>query len=247
MQILWRLAQARNRTLDALFSKRFGTKRKNEPLSRIGTAYGGYWVPDRVLKAGGTNGVLVSAGIGADVSLDLAFLNRDFRIIALDPLEECVHFAEQHLTGDNVTIIKLGLWISAGKIPFYSPRNSRHDSWSITNIQETDASQAKNFETITLQELIARFPEISTGSPVILKMNIEGAEGKLLESVVQSGTRFDVILVHLESLSQVRLRSPIRFAKESINSYRRLQDLHNNFYRIARTRNLQMVLVNKNI
>ena len=105
---------------------------KNVPLelTRLGTNYGGWFIPENVLHAIDKKRVLVSGGLGHDVSFDKILLENGFEIIGLDPLTECCDFARKEL-GDSksVSIIEKGLWTNSGNIDFFPPKNKSHDSW----------------------------------------------------------------------------------------------------------------------
>lgn len=213
-----------------------------DPLERVGSSYGGFWLPRRFLTSS-PNGVLVGAGIGFDVTFDAALQDLGYRILALDPLPECVAYAQRELNPQRTTVVQAGLWSRDDRLTFYAPRIPEHDSWSAINIQETTPDAAMEFDVVSLATIFERNPGLKAATPKILKMNIEGAEGEVLSNLKSLHERFDVILVHLESLSQVRLRSPIRFLRQAISSTKLLRDLRGQGYRMARSRNLQMVLV----
>lgn len=241
MSVLWQLARARNSALDHLLTIVMGKPSNAIALTRLGSHYGGFWVPTRLLDQ--RSGLLVSAGIGSDVTFDLEFLRLGYRVIALDPLPECVSFAENEFKGRDALVIRSGLWSSDGSLKFHAPRQREHDSWSAINIQETAEQEAVEFEVVSLLTVAAKFPDIEKLFPKVLKLNIEGAEAEVLRNLNKSPLRFDVIVVHLESLSQVRLRSPGRFFRESWESLKLFKDLRNAGYRVVRTSNLQMCLI----
>ena len=60
------------------------------PLIRLGSNYGGWWIPKSILEDNSKSRVLISAGLGFDVTFDKALLDAGFEVIGLDPLEESV-------------------------------------------------------------------------------------------------------------------------------------------------------------
>ena len=130
-------------------------------LTRLGTDYGGWFIPENILHAIDKKRVLVSGGLGHDVSFDKILLENGFHIIGLDPLAECCDFARKEL-GDSksVFIIEKGLWTNSGTIDFFPPKNKTHDSWSITNTQSALPQEATTFKVTSLEDLIKEYPSI---------------------------------------------------------------------------------------
>ena len=72
-------------------------KKDSLDLIRLGTSYGGWFLPENILRAADKKRVLVSGGLGHDVSFDKILLKNGFEIIGLDPLSECCEFAINEL------------------------------------------------------------------------------------------------------------------------------------------------------
>ena len=167
-------------------------------LERLGTEYGGWWIPLSALKDD-RNKVLVSVGLGYDVSFDSELVKRGFRVIGLDQQVECVAYAENEISSRNATFICRGLALESGQLRFYAPLNPLHDSWSITNAQNTNIEQSRVFEVVSFAELCEEFPEIVNSNFSMLKMDIEGAELPIL-SAIYSNLEFDFIGVEMDCL-----------------------------------------------
>lgn len=242
MAVRWYLARARNALADRFARLLVGTSTESISLRRVGSDYGGFWVPEFLL-AETDSGVLISAGLGGDVSFDKEMRGLGYRVIALDPIPECAYFARRELGDEGVVVLQAGLWSSDGALTFYAPRVEDHDSWSAINIQQTSADRARQFEVLSLQTIFERYPDQARSHPKILKMNTEGGEAEVLTHLLVAPIDFDAILVHLESISQVRLRSPWRFMMQCAASVSTLRGLRRQGFRLARSENLQMVLV----
>lgn len=229
--------------MDVVLVRVLGRLKVDVRLERVGGGYGGFWIPESLLVTG--NGLLVSGGIGFDVNFERAFAERGYEVIALDPLDGCVAFAQEELPGPNVHLVHAGLWFQEDRVVFYAPRVKTHDSWSAVNVQETPSEEAVAFDVVSLASVAREHPTIVDRRPAVLKLNIEGAEAEVLRHLSDSPIRFDVIAVHLESVSQVRLRSPMRFVRESARAITLFRQLRSAGYRAARSRNLQMCLVHE--
>ncbi len=173
-------------------------KRKDFKLQRLGTEYGGWWIPLSALEDDRSK-VLVSVGLGYDVSFDSELIERGFRVIGLDQQVECVSYAENAITSKYATFICRGLGVESGQVRFFAPRNPLHDSWSITNAQNTNIEQSRIFEVLSFAELCKEYPEIVNSNFSMLKMDIEGAELPILNAIY-SDLEFDFIGVEMDCL-----------------------------------------------
>lgn len=172
-------------------------------LTRLGTPYGGWWVPTEYLQTNlKTKKILVSAGLGHDVSFDVAMCAAGFTIIGLDPTEDAyVGASETFQNETQVKIINKGLWTSSGFQRFYKPRVEGHDSFSITNSQNQD--EYLKFETISLKDLLDLDIDFNEFKIKILKMDIEGAEVAILSDLIEQNLRFDFIAAEIDYLSVI--------------------------------------------
>jgi len=69
----------------------FGLKKyKSLILERLGTSYGGWYVPIKFSELNTFSKTLISAGIGHDVSFDIEMQKKNFYIIAIDPYRSVV-------------------------------------------------------------------------------------------------------------------------------------------------------------
>ena len=143
-----------NKSTIYLVAFKFRDFLESRVLKRLGTPYGGWWVPTEYLETNlNKKRLLISAGLGHDVSFDVEMRAAGFTILGLDPTEDAYVGASgtfQHET--QVKIINKGLWTSSGIQRFYKPRVAGHDSFSITNSQNQD--EYLEFETISLRDLV---------------------------------------------------------------------------------------------
>lgn len=181
---------------------------KNTPpdleLVRLGSDYGGWWAPVNLLNLNLGNKCLVSAGLGFDVSFDKEMLSQGFFLIGLDPLKESIEYAQSILPNEcNFDLVPKGLWNSTGVKTFFPPRNTQHDSWSISNLQHTERELTKSFPVVSISDLLLQFPKITESSHAYLKMDIEGAELEVLSEVAQINFQFEVLAAEMDFLSLI--------------------------------------------
>lgn len=143
-----------------------------------GTQYGGWMLDLTKVPEGST---IISAGIGEDISFDLALINKKkCKIIAIDPTEKSHRFIERQSDLQNFSLIKKALTENDGDvIRLFRNRNPNHVSESVM----PDHNAVNNFdsylcETINLQSLFEKHSDVS-----VVKMDIEGSEYDLIENL----------------------------------------------------------------
>jgi FkbM family methyltransferase len=175
-------------------------KNQDLKLERLGTSYGGWFVPKNALSDNSRIKYLISVGIGHDVSFDLAMQKFGFNIIAIDPLKECCEFARNQLVNTaGLTVINSGLWKEKGEVLFFPPNSQNSNSWSITNEHRTPTNLSQSFPTITLSEIFQMKSDISSAC-VVLKIDIEGAERFIFEDIVNHSEHLEFICIELDFL-----------------------------------------------
>ena len=236
------LVKLQNLLVIELVTFGYKSKQRNELLIRCGSTYGGWWIPKRILENTDTNRLLISAGLGFDVTFDEALLKAGFEVIGLDPLSDSVNYAVEKLGQyPKFTGLNRGLWTQPGKALFFAPRNESHDSWSATNLQKTSIADAREFSVVTLDELIQKYPQVSANDYLVLKLDIEGSEEFLLSAIASHKHRFDFIAIEMDFLSIIpflffwqRLRSIVKARTELKNfkneGYTFLMNEHFNFF-----------------
>lgn len=174
---------------------------------RLGSDYGGWHVPSEYLSSRSEK-LLISVGLGHDVSFDLAMLENNFKVIGLDPLTSSIEHASRELASysNRVEIINVGFWKECGLKTFYSPSVQAHDSWSITNVHETHEDQSVKFEVVDLTFLAENSSFFKNSEIRILKLDIEGAELALFPMIANFEPKFQQISVEMDFVSLIKFR-----------------------------------------
>jgi FkbM family methyltransferase len=160
-------------------------------LIRLGTSYGGWWVPSRSLRQGA---VAFCAGAGEDISFDLALFDKGLNVIVFDPTPRAIAYVKQVApNSERFRFVPIGWWNGKAKLKFYAPRDELHVSHSVVNLQRTE-----NFfeaEVATVAELAAGLghPEIE-----IIKMDIEGAEHAVIHDLIENGPKAFTLCVEFD-------------------------------------------------
>jgi FkbM family methyltransferase len=232
------LVQIQNSALSRLFRWRFQKPYHGKSLVRLGTSYGGWWVPNFSPETLPTGSILVSAGLGGDVSFDNEMLSRGFICIGLDPLKEAVEYSKSELANYSQFFpINCGLSDVQGLINFYAPRISEHDSWSVNNMHNTDPSLSQSFEVVTIRDLEQMFPALKQATYRILKMDIEGGEIPVLKQIIDEEIRFDYLAVELDFLSLIPFISLSKRLRHIFIVWQIMSDLEALGYTLCKTEN----------
>ncbi len=149
-------------------------------LIRLGTTYGGWWVPDRMLQP---DSVCYSAGVGLDISFDLALISHyGCSVWGLDPTPTSVQWTTEQNVDSRFVHLPIGIAGQVGDLRFYVPRDPSHVSHSIKNIQHT--TDYFTAECATVRVLMDRLGHDHLD---LLKLDVEGAEHEIIESLGRDG------------------------------------------------------------
>lgn len=204
------------------------SRRPTDRLIRLGSSYGGWWVPESAVKVGAT---VISAGVGEDTTFDEELVARGCRVWALDPTPRAIAHVERRqnanaLPTDRFTLLPLGLWFRDEVLRFYAPSDPSHVSHSVLNLQRT--SEWFEADCWSITRLVA---EIGISAPTILKLDIEGAELVVLRHLIDTAVRPEVLCVELDA--------PL----PELRTVRLLRALGSEGYRVAHAEHWNLILL----
>ena len=191
---------------------------------RIGTQYGGWWIPEE--NGLGPDSVVISAGVGEDISFDLGLQSRyGCSITLVDPTARAIDhvgamrdWAAQGTwptTGSlqpdyrgfveglqprpdfsRITLEPVGLWDKTDTLRFYKQDNPAYVSQSFLEKMFTDeytlAPVMRLSELLEAKGLAGRQIDL-------LKMDIEGAELRVLETMLDDGILPGILCVEFDA------------------------------------------------
>jgi FkbM family methyltransferase len=162
--------------------------RRDVSTVRLGSDYGGWHVPPELLTP---DSVVYSAGVGEDVSFDLALIGRvGCQVWAFDPTPRAIEFAAR-LDEPSFHFRPYALWSSDTTLPFYVPADERHVSHSLVNLGRTE--QSIEVRCRSVQSLMR---ELGHDRVDLLKLDIEGAEYEVLGSLGDGRPRIVCVELH---------------------------------------------------
>ncbi len=167
-------------------------------LEKLGSEYGGWIVPtDRITP----DAVCYCAGVGEDITFDLELINRfSCSVFAFDPTPR----AKAHVERTARSIPKyhfrnIGLWSSDIATKFYAPKNPFDVSHSILNLQHTG-----QFFEADCRSLSSLMRELGHDHIDLLKMDIEGAEHEVIQTLLEDKIDLKILCVEFNQPMSVR-------------------------------------------
>jgi FkbM family methyltransferase len=186
------------------------------PLIRPGTEYGGWIIPAQFLRE---DSVVYLVGAGEDVSFDLALADQ-FRctVEIIDPTprsERHIELLKQNIVAGVATPLitapggiypkvspsvaarlqfhPVGLWNEESTLRFYKPQNEAHVSHSLVNLQKTE-----EFIEVPVCRLSVLMQKLGHTKIDLLKVDIEGAEYVVLQTILEDNLDIRVICVEYD-------------------------------------------------
>jgi FkbM family methyltransferase len=190
--------------------------RTDLPTERLGSTYGGWIIPAGLLDA---QSVCYLVGAGEDVSFDLALADHYGCVVDIfDPTPRAVQHVEQlkhnlisgqrtvcstaeggfypeykPALADKIRLHPVGIWHEDATLRFFAPKNEAHVSHSLVNLQQSD----KAIE-VPVRGLSGVMKELGHARISILKLDIEGAEYQVLESVLNHKIEVDALCIEYD-------------------------------------------------
>ncbi|MCL3838275.1 FkbM family methyltransferase [Aeromicrobium duanguangcaii] len=215
----------RNRAVTAAFPALFRVDERRSDLIRLGTPYGGWWVPESLL---GPESVCYLGGIGTDISFDLAMIERfGCRVWGIDPTPKALDWLADQTLPEQFSFLPVGLAGERGELKFFLPENPEHVSASVKNLQNTG-----DFFTAPVQTIAQTMEALGHDHVDLVKLDIEGAEHETIRRMLADGIHPKVLLVEYDQPEPVAWpRATTRLLRE--NGYRlvKLEKLNLTFVR----------------
>ena len=180
-------------------------------LERIGSAYGGWTVPLQLLDR---DSIVFLAGVGEDASFDLGLIDRTGCIVhAFDPTPKAAAYAAT-IRESRFRFEPVGVWDADELQRFYAPADLKHVSHSIVNLQRTNTwfeAPCKSVKSLLRERGSDRID--------LLKLDIEGAEYRVLDGMLRDGILPGILCVEFDELHHpvdAAFRSRIRSAVDRL-------------------------------
>lgn len=155
---------------------RVQTKR---PLARLGTEYGGYVLDSSMMR---NNAVFYSLGIGEDISFDLSAIERfGAAVEAFDPTPKVKKWVASQSLPDQFHFHDSGIADFDGEAAFYLPPKKDWVSHSMISARQ----YSRECLRLPVMRLSTAMQRLRHSQIDVLKIDIEGAEYRVIEDLVR--------------------------------------------------------------
>ncbi|MEO8150168.1 MAG: FkbM family methyltransferase [Bacteroidia bacterium] len=200
---------------------RINSDHKLSPLKNIvqvGSKFHGYYVPENFLNQ---SSICYCIGAGEDISFDTELVVRyGCRAIIFDPMPEGKNhydklvantLSNKKMATNNdesgfeyrinseqlkrTTFLNIGVWDKKEVIKFYKPAKEDYASHSVVNLQKTD-----DFIEAQVDRLSNIMKDLNHNCVDLVKMEIEGAEYKVIDTILEDKLNVKMILVEFDEV-----------------------------------------------
>lgn len=180
------------------------------PREKIGSNYGGWIIPQGWL---GENSICYCLGVGEDITFDLGLIERfGCDVYGFDPTPRAIaHVQRVAANIQKYHFSAIGIWKEETILKFYAPRNPGHVSHSVVNLQGT----TEYFEA-HCRRLSNIMRDNDHESLDLLKLDIEGAEYEVLNTLLTDRIRVKVLCVEYDEAFNPQSGDYKRRIRESV-------------------------------
>ena len=148
-------------------------------------------MPDGLLD---DESICYCAGVGEDLRFEETIAQRDrARIWTFDPTPRAIRFVQRRDLPPNIEFVPVGLWSEDTKLRFFAPADPNHVSHTIEGPQ----GGTGHFDA-PCRSVSSLMREHGHERLDLLKMNIEGAEDRVLEPMLENGIHPRIITLTYE-------------------------------------------------
>lgn len=177
-----------------------------------GNSYGGFYIHPGPLHSGS---VVYSFGIGKDISFDRKVMKKHrCPVFAFDPTPKSIAYIKDLSPGPEFHFFEFGISDVSGTEKFYLPKNKKGVSGSMlfSGVMDQD-----DFLEVDMRSIADITRDLGHDHIDVLKMDIEGSEYQVLESILRSGIPVVQLLVEFHDRffeGDVRSRKTVMMLRE---------------------------------
>jgi FkbM family methyltransferase len=187
------------------------------PHEWYGGSYGGFFINPDLLSS---QSIVYSIGIGKDISFDLACIRKHgCKVYGFDPTPKSIGFIRGKNLPASFQFFDYGITAGeSGEAEFFLPDNPNGTSGSMIQSDGISLHSIK----VKMKSFADIAAEMGHRHVDVLKMDIEGSEYEVLESILNSKVTVDQILVefHDRMFDQEVYRSKATVQKMRARGYR---------------------------
>ena len=219
------------------------SKQNGVDLIRIGTKYGGWTIPVNLLDK---NSICYCAGAGEDISFDIGLIYRyGCDVYTIDPTPRAINhvaYIKQMVSASknahinknsnnayhiqpsqlhHLIFIPNGLWKEDTIMKFYAPKTPTHVSHSILNLQKTD-----HYFEAPCKKVATLMKELGHDHIDLLKLDIEGAEYAVIDSILEDNLDIRCICVEFDEFAGANKQNNSDLTESALRVQQRIDALY---------------------
>lgn len=150
-------------------------------LEALGSRSASWVIPVDLVR---TEWICYCGGVGEDITFDLELIDRfACDIYAFDPTPRAIECVKRVAAGSTrFHFFPFGLWSSDTELKFFASRNPQLVNHSVVNLQGTDT-----YFVAPCRRISSVMRELGHERIDFLKIDIEGAEYEVLDSLIEDG------------------------------------------------------------
>lgn len=157
-----------------------------------GNTYGGFYVHPNVLNS---KSIVYSFGIGEDISFDREIIKmHNCQVFGFDPTPKSIDWIKKEKLPSSFSFLEYGIDSRTDFVNFNLPINQDFVSGSTISHKNVDE---KNMISVPMKSFGDITKELGHTHIDVLKMDIEGSEYHVIESILASDIKIDQILIEL--------------------------------------------------
>lgn len=157
-----------------------------------GNQYGGFYLNPNLIHK---DSIIYSFGIGEDISFDKELINvHNCQVYGFDPTPKSIKWCKEQVLLMNFHLYDFGISQETGKFKFHLPKNNKHISGSVI---EHDNVSKEDVVEVEMKSFVDIVKSLGHDRVDVVKMDIEGSEYHVIESILLSGIQVDQIAVEL--------------------------------------------------
>lgn len=161
-------------------------------LTFVGDQIGGWVLPVALINQ---KSICYCGGCGDNISFDLSLIKlKQCSIFGFDPTPNVAELLTPLIINNpNYTLLQIGLWDKKEVVKFYEPQNMTHTAFSALNLQNTN-----NYVELNCDSVSNIASQLGHSKIDLLKIDIEGAEYKVIDSIIKDGPQPSIFCVEFD-------------------------------------------------